>query len=268
MSRCRVQWLKTPLSQEASVERGDRSAKISLMPHQKTALVTGGARRVGKAIVERLAAAGFAVAFTYHSSHDEALAVSKDAGAIPIQADLTDPPRALTLISTAFDRNFSRLDVLVNNASLYLPSKLAESDVQLSRRMMAIHFEAPLLLAKHFAPALRATQGHIVNIVDLMAERPGPGYVCYCASKAALLNLTLGLARELAPEVTVNGIAPGVVEWPPGYSADAREKYLKRVPLARAGTPKDVAESVYFLATGGAYITGQILRLDGGRSIT
>jgi pteridine reductase len=105
-------------------------------------------------------------------------------------------------------------------------------------------------------------------MVDLLAERPWPEYLAYCASKAALWNLTLGLARELAPEVTVNGIAPGVVEWPDDYPEAERAKYLKRVPLARAGTPEDVANVVQFLVTGGQYVTGQVIRLDGGRSIT
>jgi pteridine reductase len=136
------------------------------------------------------------------------------------------------------------------------------------RRLMAIHYETPLLLAKAFAPTLRTTRGRIVNMVDLLAERPWPQYLAYCASKAALANLTLALARELAPDVTVNGIAPGVVAWPDDYPESERAKYLKRVPLARAGTPQDVAELVHFLCTGGAYMTGQILRLDGGRSIT
>jgi len=124
------------------------------------------------------------------------------------------------------------------------------------------------LLAQSLAPMLRAARGHVVNMIDLLVERPWPEYMAYCASKAALANLTLSLARELAPEVTVNGIAPGVVEWPEDYPQAEREKYLKRVPLARAGTPEDVANLVHFLCTEGSYITGQIIRLDGGRSIT
>jgi pteridine reductase len=105
-------------------------------------------------------------------------------------------------------------------------------------------------------------------MVDLLAEKPWPEFLAYCASKAALANLTLGLAKELAPEVTVNGIAPGVVDWPDDYPEADRQKYLKRVPLGRAGTPEDVAHLVHYLATEGSYITGQIIRLDGGRSIT
>jgi pteridine reductase len=232
------------------------------------ALITGGAKRVGRAIVERLAAAGYAVAFTYNTSQAEAAALEKSIDGIAIGVDLTDPVNAVEHIGHMFVKSFNRLDVLVNSASLYLPGQLEAASIEQSRQMMAIHFESPLLLCKQAASMLRASRGHIINMVDIMAERPGPGYLAYCASKAALLNLTLSLARELAPEVTVNGIAPGVVDWPPGYSAEDKEKYLKRVPLARAGTPADVAETVHFLATTGSYMTGQILRLDGGRSIT
>jgi pteridine reductase len=145
---------------------------------------------------------------------------------------------------------------------------LDDTDLALARRMMAIHFESPLLLCKGFAPLLRSARGHVVNMLDLLAERPWPKYAAYCASKSALWNLTLSLARELAPDVTVNGIAPGVVEWPDGYPEEERQKYLKRVPLARPGKPQDVAETVHFLCTAGTYITGQVIRLDGGRSIT
>src|SRR5205807_1329425 len=115
---------------------------------------------------------------------------------------------------------------------------------------------------------LRESRGHIVNMVDLLAERPWPKYLAYCASKAALWNLTLGLAREFAPDVTVNGIAPGVVEWPDDYPESEKQTYLKRVPLSRAGAPEDVADAVMFFARSANYVTGQILRLDGGRSIT
>ena len=230
------------------------------------ALVTGGAKRVGRAIVERLATAGFAVTFTYNSSEAEANDLARQIGGRAIKADLTDPVNATAAIAHAVgDR---RLDVLVNNASLYQPGKLADTTPTTMWRVMAVHFESPLLLAQTFAKQLRASRGHIINMVDLLAERPWPQYMAYCASKAALVNLTLSLARELAPDVTVNGIAPGVVEWPPDYPEADKQNYLKRVPLKRAGTPQDVANLVQFLATGGSYINGQIIRLDGGRSVT
>src|SRR5438045_7028181 len=240
------------------------------MAERRVALVTGGAKRVGRAIVERLAAGGFDVAFTYLTSDAEAAELrgaleAAGANALAIKADLTHAQRAADTLSSAVAGRFSRLDVLVNSASLYEPAPLEQTDLTLARRMMAIHFESPLLLCQAFAPLLRRSRGHVVNMVDLMVERPWPQYLAYCASKAALWNLTLSLARTLAPEVTVNGIAPGVVEWPDDYPESEREKYLKRVPLARPGTPKDVAETIHFLCTAGSYVTGQIIRLDGRR---
>ena len=238
------------------------------MSTTRTALVTGGAKRVGRAIVQRLAAAGFKVAFTYNRSSPDDLAWADAVDAMPIQADLTDLPDAARKLAATMQTSFGRLDVLVNNASIYEPSALSQTTLAQIRRFTSIHLEAPLLLAQNLAPLLRASHGHIINMVDLLAERPWPQYLAYSTTKAALLNLTLGLARELAPEVTVNGIAPGIVEWPTDYPEAEKEKYLKRVPLARAGTPADVAETVHFLVTNGSYITGQIIRLDGGRSIT
>lgn len=227
-------------------------------------MVTGGARRVGRAIVEKLAREGFAVALTYHHSASDADAIRAQLGderICLIQADLTEPESAVEQIRRNFEQFTDRLDLLVNNASIYEPG-----DEKL-RQMHAIHVEAPLRLCRGFEPLLRVARGHVVNMTDLLAERPWPKYSAYCSTKAALSNLTLTLARELAPEVTVNAIAPGVVEWPADFPQSERDKYLQRVPLQRAGTPQDVANLVHFLATGGSYITGQIIRLDGGRSI-
>lgn len=246
---------------------------MSSQTEDRVALVTGGAKRVGRAIVERLANAGADIVFSYLGSQSEAkelesAIVAQGRRCRAVRADLTEPQAAVQSIAEAIVREFGKLDVLVNNASIYEPTPLDQFDLAVARRMWAIHVESPLLLCRRLAPLLRASRGHIVNMVDLLAERPWPRYLAYSASKAALWNLTLGLARELAPEVTVNGIAPGVVEWPMDYPQVEREKYLSRVPLARAGTPQDVAETVHFLCAGGSYITGQIIRLDGGRSIT
>jgi pteridine reductase len=237
------------------------------------ALVTGGARRVGKAIVEKLAAGGFDVAFTYHGSKDDAMALAEALRARgtkvqPIFVDLADPLTAADTVDGLFRGAFSRLDVLVNNASIYEPTPFQDVLPNQIRVMNAIHIETPLLLVQAVTPMLRQRKGCVINMVDLLAERPWPKYLAYCASKAGLWNLTLGLARELAPDIRVNGIAPGVVEWPADYPEEERDKYLRRVPLGRAGTPQDVAELVHFLATSGKYITGQIIRLDGGRAIT
>jgi pteridine reductase len=239
---------------------------------RRVALVTGGAKRVGRAIVRRLAESGFDVAFTYLGSEREAVHLvwalrGKRIKAISFPADLTSPAAPAEL-ADSFREKFDRLDVLVNSASIYDPSPLKTVTSAQMARLGQIHVTAPLLLCQQFAPMLRRTRGHVVNMVDLLAERPWPEFLGYCTTKAGLWNLTLGLARELAPEVTVNGIAPGVVEWPDDYPKEKREKYLKRVPLGRAGTPKDVADVVHFLCTAGTYMTGQIVRLDGGRSIT
>jgi len=227
------------------------------------ALITGGTHRVGGAIVAHLFRAGYRVALTFRNRPEVARQLAAEVGGCAIHADLIDQPSATDEIVAAFARFSGRLDLLVNNASSYEPG----FDLALARRMMAIHYEAPAQLARAFEAQLRASRGSIVNMIDILAERPMPNYQAYCASKAALANLTLSLARQFSPEVTVNGISPGVVEWPPELPPAERETYLKRVPLARPGTPQDVAALVHFLATGGKYITGQIIRLDGGRSI-
>ena len=239
----------------------------------KTALVTGAAKRVGREIALELARSGFDVAITYLSSENDARRTVADIQslgqrALMIRADLTHPETGVAAVYDTFNQVFSRLDVLVNSASVWLPATLAETTLDAIRKVNAIHEESPLLLCQKFEAMLRASGGHVVNMCDLLAERPWPQYLAYCASKAALVNLTLGLARALAPEVTVNGIAPGAVEWPEGYPEDQKQKYLKRVPLGRAGTAQDVARLVRFLVTEGTYLTGQIIRLDGGRSIT
>jgi pteridine reductase len=236
------------------------------------ALVTGAARRVGRSIALHLADAGYDVAFTYLSSLTEARSLerqirSRRRQVLAIQADLTDPSVAVQTIRQEFGDFSPRLDVLVNNASLYEPDATAGKQLEQMRRFWAIHVESPLLLCRAMSSKLRAAGGHVINMLDLLAERPLPRYLGYCASKGGMRTLTLGLARELAPRVTVNGISPGIVMWPEQTPQRIRRQYLRRVPLARAGTPQDVARAVLFLCEDGSYITGQILRLDGGRGL-
>ncbi len=234
---------------------------------RRVALVTGGAKRVGRAIVERLSAAGFMVLFTFNSSEQEADELVELGLGEAIRCDLTKPESAAEHLSNSVSLWADRLDVLVHNASAWEPQSFGKITASSIEQVMKVHVESPLLITQALAPLLRRTQGHVVTMLDTMAERGWPGYSAYAASKSALASLTMSLARELAPDVTVNGIAPGVVDWPKDMPEEERRSYLKRVPLGRAGTPQDVAELVYFLATGGRYINGQIIRLDGGRSV-
>ena len=243
----------------------------AMAPTHRVALVTGGAQRVGRAIVETLSSRGFDVVFTYRSSKDAAAELenrSKREGytVTAVEADLGKIEAFERPIRDAVDAR-GRLDLLVNCASIYEPDPPTPSP-EFERKVFEINVHAPVTLSRWFALQLRASRGSVVNMLDVLATRPWPEYSVYCASKAALQNQTLSLARSLAPEVTVNGIAPGVVAWPARNPEAEKEKYLKRVPLARAGTPEDVATLVHFLATEGTYITGNIIRLDGGRSIT
>jgi pteridine reductase len=236
------------------------------------ALITGAARRVGRSVALHLAGRGYDIAFTYHTAGAEARTLVDEltalgVGCCPIQVNLLDLPAAVAAIAdrlTAF-RPSPRLDALIHNASLYQPDDPANPHQPAD--LWRLHAEAPLLLTRRLAPLLCESHGCVITLCDLLAERPMPGYLAYCASKAALANLTLGLARELAPQARVCGIAPGVVEWPANFPEPQKQTYLQRVPLGRSGTPEDVAKLVHYLLTDGAYLTGQIIRLDGGRSI-
>jgi pteridine reductase len=239
----------------------------------RVALVTGGSKRVGASIARKLAEEGFHIALTYNASADEAQKTADEIRSLGrraeiLQADLTQAAAIAPAVTAWIDVAFGRLDVLVNNASIYTTGGLFDADLERMRRMWAIHVETPMLLCRSLASLLRENRGHVINMLDQMVERPAPRFMAYLATKAGLWNLTMSLARELAPEVTVNGIAPGVVAWPPDTPEQEREQYLKRVPLNRSGTPRDVANAVAYLCQPGSYVTGQVIRLDGGRSMT
>lgn len=234
---------------------------------RKVALITGGAKRVGAALVETFARGGWDVAFTFRSSQKEALALqaslaSTGARVLPLSADFDRLDQTIEMVRQRFAKWSARLDLLVNSASVYAPDRQLSAEVA-----MRTNFSAPLRLIETFRNELVVAKGSVINLLDILAERPMPSYSHYCASKAALWNATLSWARTLAPDVRVNGIAPGVVEWPADIPKADREKYLAKVPLARAGTPDDVARLARFLAEEGTYLTGQVIRLDGGRSI-
>jgi len=237
----------------------------------KVALVTGAAKRVGADIVHVLHGAGFDIALHYRGSVAEATALKLELETIRsnsvalFQCDLNQLAEIATLVQNVL-AHFGRLDALVNNASSFYPTPLGEITVDQIQDLFASNAFAPLLLAQAAAPALQKTQGAIVNIVDIYADRPLPRYAPYCMAKAALVAATYALARELGPNVRVNGIAPGNIIWSTNMEkAETPQIVLERTALKRQGGPLDIAATVKFLICDAPYITGQILRVDGGR---
>jgi pteridine reductase len=239
----------------------------------KAALVTGGARRVGAAIARRLHAAGASVLVHYRDSEADAarlaaeLNAARPKSAAKVKAELLAPVAPRALVGAALD-SFGRLDLLVNNASAFFPVAVGAMEPSHWEELIGSNLRAPLFIAQQAAVELAKNQGSIVNIVDIHAERPMKGYALYSIAKAGLAAMTRSLAVELAPNVRVNGVAPGAIAWPEdGQFPDAeRARILATTPLARIGSPEDVARAVHFLACA-PYVTGQILAVDGGRSI-
>jgi pteridine reductase len=239
----------------------------------KTALVTGGARRLGAAIARRLHAAGASVLIHYRDSEADAakleaeLNAARPRSAAKVKAELLAPIAPRALVSAALDA-FGRLDVLVNNASSFFPVALGEIEASHWEELIGSNLRAPLFIAQQAAPELARREGAIINVVDIHAERPLKGYPVYSVAKAGLAALTRSLALELAPRVRVNGVSPGAIAWPDDGQFDTaeRSRILATTPLARVGSPEDIAHAVHFLATAG-YVTGQIIAVDGGRSI-
>jgi len=239
----------------------------------RTALVTGAARRVGAQIARMLHAAGAQIMIHCHHSADEAQQIvaqleqlRPDSAAVCV-ADLCDPAALPGLIASTCER-FGALDLLINNASSFYPTPLGSITVAQWDDLMGTNLRAPLFLAQAAAPELRRRAGMIVNIVDIHGLRPLRDHTVYCTAKAALIMLTRALARELAPQVRVNAIAPGAVLWPEhGMDDERRERILEQTPLQRPGSPEDIGRAVLFFATDAPFVTGQVLAVDGGRSI-
>ena len=239
----------------------------------KTALVTGAAKRVGRAIALELHTAGANLVVHYREAAAAAQALVDDmnakrvGSAISLQADLLDGEACSTLVENS-TAHFGRLDALVNNASSFFATPLGSIDESDWLDLVGSNLKAPLFLTQAAAPHLRQTRGAVVNITDIHAERPLAGYPLYCAAKAGLLGLTRALAVELAPEVRVNAVAPGPILWPDDavFDAEARERIVKHTLLKRAGSPQDIARTVRFLFNDAAYVTGQVLNVDGGRT--
>lgn len=240
----------------------------------KAVLVTGGARRVGAAICRRLHAAGASVLVHYRNAADEAHALQQElnglrAGSVALaRADLLTPGALPQLIRDAVTA-FGRIDGLVNNASSFYATPVGAIDERAWDELIGANLKAPLFLSQAAAPELRKTQGVIVNIIDIHAELPMKNHVVYNVAKGGLLALTRSLARELGPQVRVNGVSPGTVLWPddPAWQNDIeRQRIVNQTLLKRTGEPDDIAMAVEFLMTA-PYVTGQILAVDGGRSI-
>ena len=240
---------------------------------EPVALVTGGARRIGAAIVRALHAEGMKIVVHYRASVAEARALEAElentrAGSVVLASgDLCDAATPSVLIQTA-TRHFGRLDLLVNNASSFYPTPLGKTSAAQFDDLIGTNLKAPYFLAQAAATALTSAQGAIINIADLYADRPMKSYPVYSTAKAALVSLTRSLARELAPAVRVNAIAPGVILWPEGDSNEhAQRRIIARTPLDRMVTPADIQSAVLFLARDAKFVTGQVLYIDGGRSI-
>lgn len=244
----------------------------STSPDRPVALVTGAARRIGAAIVRRLHAAGYDIALHHHASANEARALADELNAmrpgsvITLAADLREFDRIPELIAHTVG-HFGRLDALVNNASAYYATPFGKVTPTEWDDLFAINARAPFFLAQSAAPHLAHRHGAIVNMVDAYAEQPRSNISAHAASKAALIGATRALAIELAPKVRVNGVAPGAILWPEnGIDAAVSAQLIARTPLARAGTAEEVAEAVRWLLQDATYMTGEILRLDGGRN--
>ncbi len=246
---------------------------MELMGTRSLALVTGGARRVGAAIAAELHAAGFDLAIHCRRSVDHAgafaarLNAERSDSAFVLQADLLEEGACERLAEETL-RRAGRLDCLVNNASTFYPTAVGEITRDDWRSLVGSNLKAPVFLCQALAPALRESRGVIVNMVDIHARTPLKGYPVYSLAKAGLVALTRSLAAELAPEVRVNGIAPGMVMWAePPPPEEVKKAILSRTPLGRAGTPQDVARLVRFVVCDAPFVTGQIIAVDGGRSI-
>lgn len=242
----------------------------------KAVLVTGGARRVGAAICRRLHAAGASLLVHYRSSALEARALQVELNAqradsvALAQADLLKVSAAPQLVKAAL-KQFGRLDAVVNNASSFYATAVGEITEEAWDDLIGTNLKAPLFLAQAAAPELRKNHGCIVNLIDIHAELPMRNHALYTAAKGGLLALTRALARDLGPEVRVNGIAPGTILWPDDDNwrdEVSRQRIISQTALKRIGEPDDVARAVQFLLADAPYITGQVLAVDGGRSVS
>ena len=238
-------------------------------------LITGAARRIGAAIARALHREGAHVALHCNRSRAQAerlaaeLNGARAGSCVVVQGDLLDAPGLPRIVAEAAAA-FGRLDALVNNASSFYATPFGAIGQREWEDLIGTNLRAPLLLSQAAAPYLRQSRGAIVNLVDIHADRPLANFLVYSVAKSGLAGLTRALALELGPEVRVNGVSPGAILWPDGgehFGASERERITSQTPLGRIGTPEDVAGAVKYLLFDAPFVTGQILAVDGGRTI-
>ncbi len=239
--------------------------------HNRVVLVTGAARRIGRAIAERLAQAGCNIAVHAHQSRAEAERTAQACRGHGVKAevliaDLQDPHAVEALVADTCDK-LGGLDILINNAAVFEPMRLDDLTLADWDRTLRINLTAPALLAHAAREQLCRSHGRIINICDAATPRAWSDHLAYVVSKGGLETLTRALARALAPEVNVVGVAPGVAAWPEEYDADLRARLTARIPLQRAGSCADIAATVHFLLAEGDYVTGVVWPVDGGRGL-
>jgi len=241
--------------------------------HGKCALITGAARRIGAVTAELLHSHGVNVAIHYRGSEMHAAELSarlnqRRAGSAQIfKGDLAASGEPASLVD-AVCRWSDRLDILINNASSFYATPLGTITEDQWLELVGSNLKAPLFLSQAAMPHLKASRGVIVNIIDIHAKRPLRDHAVYGAAKAGLAMLTRSLAKDLAPDIRVNGVAPGAIAWPENDMTDSvKENIVEQIPLGRSGDPKDIANCVLFLVRDATYSTGQIIAIDGGRSV-
>ncbi len=237
-------------------------------------LITGAARRIGAAIAKKLHEQGFNIALHYNHSKKEAedlaekFNVIRNNSATILQADLNDLEHIKQLVSNA-TKQWGRLDALINNASSFFPTPLGECNQDHWDNLIGSNLKAPFFLSQACIPYLKSSKGHIINIADLHAQRPLLGHSIYCIAKAGNIMLTKTLAKELAPDIKVNGIAPGAIAWPEDKSGNdiIDPSRLDSIPMKSLGGVDSIAIMVRFLLQDASYVTGQIFNVDGGKSL-
>lgn len=241
--------------------------------NDKVGLITGGARRIGAEIARRLHSEGMRLILHYHSSDDEAhelqetLNNERADSVFLIKGDLLDNHK-ITHLARESIAAYSRLDAVVNNASTFFPTPIGDTSEEDWENLIGTNLKAPFFLAQATAAELRKNSGVIINIADIYGHRPLKNHAVYSAAKSGLIMITRALARDLAPEVRVNAVAPGAILWPEeDHDQLAQQRLISRTPMKRMGTPAEIAETVLFLLRDATYISGHVLAVDGGRSI-